>query len=113
MKQLSDFRNNNLYCTDVLCDSAEYRTYIDDLSNLLIDSCTKAANDTIPSCKPKCVAKVVPGCSGEVAPERNRSLFWHWIWLESDKSRSGFDYNVMKRTRHRYNYANRSCKKKN
>ena len=47
----------------------------------------------------------------EVGPERNRSLFWHLIWLESDKSRSGFVYDVMKRTRHRYHYAIRSCKK--
>ena len=84
---------------------------IDDLCNSIIASCTKAANITIPSCKPKSVASEVPGWSDEVEPERNRSLFWHWIWLESDKPRSGFVYDIMKRTRHRYHYAIRSCKK--
>ena len=53
----------------------------------------------------------MPGWSDEVEPERNRSLFWHWIWLEFDKPRSGFFYDIMKRTRHRYHYAIRSCKK--
>ena len=79
LKQLIDFKNNNLYCTDVLCDSAEHRTCIDDLCNLIIDSCTKAANGTIPSCKPKSVDIEVHGWSDEVEPECNPSLFWHWI----------------------------------
>ena len=57
------------------------------------------------------VASEVPGLSDEVEPERNRSLFWHWIWLESDKPRFGFVYDIMKRIRHRYHYAIRSCKK--
>ena len=109
LKQLIDFINNHLYCTDVLCDSAEHRTYIDDLCNEVINSCMKTANVTIPSCKPKSVAMEVSGWSDEVEPERNRH--WHWIWLESDKPRSGFVYDVMKRTRHRYHYAIRSCKK--
>ena len=73
-----------------MCDSAEHITYIDDLCNSFIDSCTKAENVTIPSCKPKCVAMEVPGWSDEVEPERNQSLFWHWIWLESDKPESRF-----------------------
>ena len=60
LKQLIDFKNNNLYCTDVLCDSAEHRTCIDDLCNSISASCTKAANITIPSCKPKSVASEVP-----------------------------------------------------
>ena len=94
-----------------MCDSAEHRICIDDLCNSIIASCTKAANITIPSCKPKSVASEVPGWSDEVEPERNRSLFWHWIWLEFDKPRSGFFYDIMKRTRHRYHYAIRSCKK--
>ena len=74
----------------------------------MIDSCTKAANVTIPSCKPKCVAKEVPGWSDEVQSERNWSLFWHWTWLESDKPRSGFAYDVMKITRHRYHVRNKN-----
>ena len=38
-----------------MCDSAEHRICIDDLCNSIIASCTKAANVTIPSCKPKSV----------------------------------------------------------
>ena len=42
---------------------------------------------------------------------REQSLFSHWIWLEMGKPQQGIVYNIMKRTRHRYHYAVRCCKK--
>ena len=47
----------------------------------------------------------------QVAPEKDRSLLWHWIWCESGRPNSGFIYDIMKRTRHQYHYAVRCCKK--
>ena len=63
---------------------------IDDLCNSLIDSCMNAANATIPSYKPKYnIAKEVTDWSDEVVPAHHRWFFWHWIWIESGKTRSG------------------------
>ena len=53
----------------------------------------------------------MPGWSETVEPERERSLLWHWIWLDSGKPNRGLVYDVMRRTRHRYHYAVRRCKK--
>ena len=33
-----------------------------------------------------------------VKPERERSLLWHLIWIESGKPNKGFIYEIMKRT---------------
>ena len=52
----------------------------------------------------------MPGWSDQVAPEKDRSFLWHWIWCESGKPNSGFIYDIMKRTRHQYHYAVRCCK---
>ena len=55
--------------------------------------------------------KDVPGWDEMVKPERERSLFWHWMWQEAGKPRTGVVYNVMKRTRHQYHYVVRCCKR--
>ena len=103
---LIDFKNNNLYCTDVLCD--KHKTYIYDLCNSIIDSCTNAANVTIPSCKPKSVAREVP--DGQMRLSLN--ITSHFSGIGPDMPQSGFVYDSMKRTRHRYHYAIRSRKKR-
>ena len=53
---------------------------------------------------------LVPGWTDQVEPERDRSVFLHWMWLESGKPNTGFIYQIMKRTRHQYHYAVRRCK---
>ena len=47
----------------------------------------------------------MPDWSESIEPEHERSLFWHWIWLESGKPTMGVDYDVMMRPSHRYHYA--------
>ena len=54
----------------------------------------------------------MPGWTEQVKPERDRSLLWHLIWCESGKPRSGVVHDIMRRAKHSYHYAVRSCKKK-
>ena len=68
-----------------------------------------ASAECVPTVRPR--ASEVSGWNDQVKPERDRSLFWHWIWLESGKPNTGFVYQIMKRTRHQYHYAVRCCKK--
>ena len=44
--------------------------------------------------------KYVPGWVEQVAPQRERSLLWHWIWQEAGKPNNGHIYHIMKHTRH-------------
>ena len=40
-------------------------------------------------------AREVSGWNDQVKLERDRSLFWHWIWLESGKQNTGFVSQIM------------------
>ena len=75
----------------------------------IICSCMAESAECVPTVRPR--ASEVSGWNDQVKPERDRSLFWHWIWLESGKPNTGFVYQIMKRTRHQYHYAVRCCKK--
>ena len=44
------------------------------------------------------VGKDVPGSDKLVRSERDRSLFWHWMWQEFGKRQNGVVYSGMKRT---------------
>ena len=46
------------------------------------------------------------GWTEQGKPERDRSLFWHWIWRESGKPRSRVVYDIMRRVKHNYHYNN-------
>ena len=57
-------------------------------------------------------AKKIAGWCDNVKESRDKSLFWHWVWLEAGKPMTGHVYCIMKRTRHRYHYAVRCAKRK-
>ena len=79
------------------------------LCSKLINSCIVASHETIPM--KRHIGKDVPGWDELVKPERDRSLFWHWMWQEAGKPQTGIVYGIMKRTRHQYHYAVQCCKK--
>ena len=45
------------------------------------------------------ITREVTGWTDPVKPKRDRSVFWHWMWLESSKPNTGLVYQIMKRTR--------------
>ena len=55
--------------------------------------------------------KDMPGWKEHVELECERSLFWHWIWLEVGEQNNGTVYDVMGRARHRYHYEIHGCKR--
>ena len=92
--------NNTLSCKDMHCVCAQHKHNIDLLYDLLIT----AGLESIPIRRPTSRAREVPGWSAQVKSDSDRSLFWHWIWLESGKPQSKIVYDVMKRAKHRYHY---------
>ena len=53
----------------------------------------------------------MPGWNDHVKHDKNQSLFLHWIWTEAGRPNSGYIYQIMRTTRHRYHYAVRRCRK--
>ena len=87
-----------------------HRHQIDDFCNDILKCCIETGVNTIPLRK-KCNGEIV-GWNDTIKPEREHSLFWHWLWLECGKPNHGYVYDIMKRTRARYHYAIR-CAKRN
>ncbi len=99
-----------LLCRDITCNKCEHRSDIDKFCKDIIDCCIVAGRDNIPL--RKYTKRSIAGWKEIVKPEKERSLFWHWIWLESGKPNTGHVYCIMKQTRAKYHYAVR-CAKRN
>ena len=70
-----------------------------------------AANDAIPATAKRCFQSRLPGWSEIVEPLRDKSLFWHNMWLEYGRPKTGAVADVMRRTRAEYHYAIRRIKR--
>jgi len=92
------------------CNSGHYdalNDYMAAISNACADACMKA----VPRASEKQVDRRIAGWSEYVAPVREKSLFWHQLWVECSRPRSGAVANCMRRTRAAYLYTVRSVKK--
>ena len=74
-------------------------------------ACIEAAEFTIPVTCNKQSSGRIPGWSEFIQPLRDKSLFWHRLWLDCDRPRSGAVADSMRRTRAAYHYAIRLVKK--
>ena len=87
-----------------MCLSAIYPlNAIDKLSACIVKCCIECGVRCIPHSGSK--TRVVPGWNGHVKHDKDQSLFWHWIWTEAGQPNSGYIYQIMGSTRHRYHYA--------
>ena len=105
-----DLQNSAFFCKDMHCKCLKHRSEMDSLCHFIIDACVTSGLNCIPHARWS--GRHMPGWTELVKPERDRSLLCHWIWCESGKPRSGVVYDIMRKEKHSYHYAVRSCKKK-
>ena len=100
-------------CKDMKCDNAMHSKDLNSYSNNITGACISAAYSTITIACNRQKSKIVPGWSEEVKPLRDivKSLFWHWMWVDSRRPRTGAVADTMRRTRVAYRYAVRAVKK--
>jgi hypothetical protein len=89
--------NDLIQCNNVTCQSENHIEYVNTLCSDIINCCMHSAFKCIPL--RKYGGKVVPDWPELVKPSRDRSLFWHHIWLDCDKPTAGYVYEIMKSTR--------------
>ena len=70
-----------------------------------------ACNSAIPFTKLRQQSGRIAGWSEYVQPLRQKSLFWHHLWVQNGRPRSGAVADCMRRSRAAYHYAVRSIKK--
>ena len=111
----------SIACSDPLCKDAihsqERDSYVLDVMSNLIE----VSHLTIPmtgggKVKPEApkscpVTKNIPGWELEVLPYKEDAVFWHSIWVSAGRPTLGVLRDLMARTRNRYHYAIRRCKK--
>ena len=100
-----------LLCRDIRCQSSEH---YNQLSRYIVDishACLCAGESCIPHTCSRHTGKRIPGWSESVEPHRQRSLFWHGLWVECGRPRSGEVAECMRRTRANYHRAIRQIRK--
>ena len=111
---------NALECIDVNCRNHEHSVVRDEFMMDLLFNMVETSFNTIllTSGKSKginnnncLINKAIPGWKESVEQERNDSIFWHQVWIESNRPNKGVVYDIMKRTRNKYHYAVRKAKK--
>jgi hypothetical protein len=98
-------------CRDLRCTDLAHIQAIDNFAKDLTNACLEVAGRTIPRTSGNHDSGRIPGWSERCEPLREKSLFWHRLWLECDRPRNGAVADSMRRTRAMYHYAVRQTKK--
>ena len=98
-----------IMCKNTMCANVEHRKAIDIFCHSIISCCLDAGSGNIPG--RKLHKREIPDWKEKVKPEREHSMFWHWIWLECGRPNTGYVYEIMKQSRHKYHYAVRCAKR--
>lgn len=99
-------------CRDVHCRDSSHciclNKYIEDLT----EACLAAAKHTLPHTSLRSGSGRIPGWSEHVEPVRQKSIFWHDMWVNCGRPRSGVVADIMRRTRASYHYAIRMVRRR-
>jgi len=91
--------------SDFMCSKCDHRNAISLYAEAITDGCLSAADSCIPrTCHPHKSGRI-PRWTERVAPFREKSLFWHKLWIDCGRPTSGAVADSMRRTRARYHYA--------
>ena len=84
---------------------------INSYANSIIAAYLRAGEAAIPCIRNRANSGRMPGWSEYVQPVREKSLFWHKMWVKCGRPRSGIVADSMRCTRAAYHYAVKMIKK--
>ena len=100
-----------LLCADLRCHDVSHFKALNTYAQHITDACLNAAKSCIPQTCDRQSSRRLPGWSDHVQPLRDKSLFWHTMWLDCNRPKTGVVADCMRRTRAAYHYAIRRLKK--
>ena len=109
--QNTELPTDALLCSDFQCRDVTHFQAISLYAASLSNACIDAAVTTLPRTCNKHTRGRIPGWSDVIQPLRDKSLFWHHLWLDCDRPKTGAVADSMRRTRAAYHYAIRRVKK--
>ena len=99
-----------LMCRNVNCCNDSHLVDINRYAEAISNSCLRSASHTIPFTSGK-QSGHTPGWSEYVASFKEKSLFWHDLWVQCGRPKTGVVSDIMRRTRTDYHRAIRHVKK--
>jgi hypothetical protein len=100
-----------ILCCNPTCQNCDHvnavSKYADDISN----ACLAAGEVSIPHTCDRKVGNRIPGWSERIEPLRQKSLFWHDLWIDCGRPRSSVVADCMLHTRAAYHCAIRQTRK--
>jgi hypothetical protein len=100
-----------LLCNNLMCDNVDHVHSINTFAMDISEACIVAADESLPHTCVKAANGRIPGWSSRVQLLREKSMFWHRMWIDCDRPRNGTLADVMRRTRAAYHYAIRQTRK--
>lgn len=99
---------NVLECNDLKCESAIHKSELQLYHDEIVDACLEADG-----CIPRNTnrTKSIPGWNQFVRPLREKSLFWHGLWVTNDRPQHGVVADIMRYTRKKYHKAIKQVKR--
>ncbi len=97
-------------CNNVNCEDDNLRQQLSEYCHDLIQACIKTGDECFPKVERK--KAQIPYWNEVVQPLKDNALFWSSIWISCGKPREGEVAQIMRCTKHRYQYAIRAIKKK-
>ncbi len=99
-------------CTDLNCTSSKHIEQLNQFNQGLINVCTRATRASIPMSKPSGKkSSCIPGWTPSMSAARDRSLFWHSLWVDNGKPEHGWVVLIMRSVRSAYHYQLRKLKR--
>jgi len=92
----------SLLCSDVSCTDPEHVRALNSYANDLTKACIEASYQHIPCAVNRASSGQLPRWNSYVEPLRDKSLFWHHIWVDCGRPRSGYVADIMRNTRAAY-----------
>lgn len=100
---------DTLTCCDRRCNILKHSSDITEYANNIADVCIRTGLSTVPRMRP--YHRSTPGFTQHVEPARKKSMFWHLLWMDCGRPKTGHVADCMRRTRAAYHYAMRSVKR--
>ena len=105
-----------IHCRDTQCRDIEHTNDLDQFTVNLLETVQEVAEMCLPvpgtsSSNSSREKKVQSGWMGEVKPFREDAYFWHQVWTSCGRPQNTEVHKIMKRTRNRYHYEYKKCRK--
>ena len=103
-------------CTDVNCKNDRHKSSIDNYCKQLLECISESGHETIPQFVPKPPTnkknkKSIPGWNDYIRSFQEQAQFWYSIWLSAGKPINTELHNIMKRTRNKFHFQVRKCRR--